>query len=179
MSGHERPIAERAAALRRSFDRSFADAPRLERPQVEDLLGIGIRGDPYAVRVADIVALVADKPVTTLPGPLPELAGIAGFRGATVPIYDLGALLGYSERGALRWLVILAAQPLGLAFDRFDGHLRVARDAIVAEQTSATPRRHVREVIRTGDVGRPIVDVVSLLGMVERRARQAGSWKER
>lgn len=179
MSGNELPVSERAAELRRHFDRSFAEAPRMEVPRVEDLLALNVRGDPYAVRVSDIVALVADKTMTPLPGPLPELAGIVGFRGATVPVYDLGALLGYGERGALRWLVILAAVPLGLAFDRFDGHLRVARDAIVEEQSSATRRRHVREVVRSGDMRYPIVDVGFLLRMVETRARQAGSREER
>lgn len=174
MNTDDAPISERAAELRRSFDRSFAEAPRTDVGQAEDLLAIGVRGDPYAVRVPDVIAVAADRPITPLPGPLPELAGLAGFRGATVPVYDLGALLGYGEPGTLDWLVILARQPLGLAFDRFDGHLRIARDAIVVEQTSAG-RRHVRQVVRAADVTRPIVDVGSLLRMLEARARKEGA----
>ncbi len=168
MSADLGALAGRAAALRRAFDRSFAEAPSAGPTLMEDLLAIRVAGDPYAVRLAEISGLFADKRVTQLPGPLPELLGIAGFRGMIAPVYDLRALLGHPGGGAPRWLVLAAAMPVALAFDALDGHLRVPREAIVA---NADPG--VRSEVVSCEVVRPIVDIPSLLETLARRAREA------
>jgi len=44
--------------------------------------------------MAEVSGLFADKKVTRLPSPVSELSGIAGLRGAVLPVYDLAMLLG-------------------------------------------------------------------------------------
>jgi purine-binding chemotaxis protein CheW len=173
-------IAGRAAELRLAFDRSFAEAPRAEPVRLEDLLAFRVAGDPYAVRLADTRGLFADRKIVRLPSPARELLGVAGFRGAVVPVYDLRALLGYPAAEAPRWLFLAAhASAVGLAFDRFDGQLRVPSAAIVAGAPGEALRPHVREVLRAHDLTRSILDVFSVLEAVKTRSRQGVTQKER
>ena len=86
--------ADRVTELRDAFDRSFAQAPSTEAAAVENLLAIRVGAHPYALRMAEVSGLFADKKVTRLPSPVPEFSGIAGFRGVVLPVYDLAMLLG-------------------------------------------------------------------------------------
>ncbi len=123
--------------LRRAFDAAFAVAPQGETAQRENLLAVRIAGDGFALRVSQIAGLFVDKTITPLASPLPELKGLAGFRGRAAPVYDLAALLGYVGHGAggstanaTRWLVLARApEPLALAFDAFEAHFTVATAA--------------------------------------------------
>lgn len=161
-------LAARAADLRRAFDRSFAEAAGAAAVEVEDLLAIRVGGDPCALRLAEVRGLFADRRVVGLPKARPGLLGLAGLRGSLVPVYDLGALLGYPPAAAPRWLVLAAAAPIGLAFEAFEGHLRLARGALVEGGGEAGRRRHAREVARTPDRPRPIVDVASVIQALRR-----------
>ena len=114
-----------AAQLRRAFDQSFAEAARTETAALVDFLAIRQGADPHALRLADIAHVLPLSTITRFPSQLPELLGVIGFRGAIVPVYDLRMLLGYVRQEPARWLVITAAWPLALAFDAFDGHVRV------------------------------------------------------
>jgi hypothetical protein len=87
-----------AAALRREFDQSFAQPPATELARVENFLAVRIGGDAYAMRVAEIAGLYADKRIVPLPSPLPSLLGTVGFRGQIAPVYDLAMLFGYPAR---------------------------------------------------------------------------------
>ena len=168
----ERRFANRAEALRRAFDRSFAEAPRAESTAVQDMLAVQVGDTPYAVRLGDIAGLFADKRVTRVPSPVPELMGIAGFRGIMVPVYDLGALFGNPRADALRWLVVTATKSkVALGFTNFGGHLRVAADAIeVADDETRTPRP-VRGVVRTAAGIHPIINIAAVLHLIEERSR--------
>jgi chemotaxis signal transduction protein len=170
-------ISEKAEDLRRAFDRSFAELPHEERVQVEDLLAIRVGGDPFALRLHDVSGLFADKVVTALPSNVSELVGVAGFRGSIIPVYDLRALLGYAVSEPSRWMLVVAAK-VALAFDRFEGHLRVPRESI-AVQPPSERARHVTEVVRGGGVARPIVHVPSVLEAIGARARRGNVEKER
>lgn len=162
-------IAEGAGAyraeLRRTFDAAFAVEAGGTAPRTIDLLAVRVAGASYAVRVSEISALVADKPVTPLPTPVAELLGLANAGGTVVPVYDLGALLGHQPTaGAPRWMVVArGATPVGLAFDQLDGHLRV----------TGTP-----DVVTTGGQLRPIVSVPALLSRIAARAEGAAATKE-
>lgn len=121
-------LAEAALVLRREFDLSFAQAPGRGTEQRASLLAIRIGGDPYAIRVADINGIHADCHIMALPTPIPELRGVAGFRGQMVPVYDLAALLGYARCASPRWLVLLGQrrrEALALAFESFEMHFSV------------------------------------------------------
>jgi purine-binding chemotaxis protein CheW len=121
----------------------------------------------YALRLAEIAGLFPDRKIIPLPGGPPALLGIAGFRGAILPVYDLPALLGLSLEPAPRWLAMAAGAPVAFAFTALDGLLRVGRDAIVvAHVADALPRPHVQLFLRASEQVRPIVDLASLLDAV-------------
>jgi hypothetical protein len=90
-------------------------------------------------------------------------------------------LLGYPRAPAPRWLLIAAAARVALGFDRFDGHLRVSREAISAGSArgAASHSPYVREVVRTARVVRPLVHMPSVLdaiaALVRRRPRRKGN----
>jgi len=160
-------VINRAAALRAEFDRSFAAAPPAAATAVEDLLAIGIEGDPYLLRLAEVSGLHADKRVMWLPSPVAELIGLAGFRGTVLPVYDLGMLLGKPRAAAApRWTVVDASGRVGLAFDAFSGFLRARPETIVPDAREARGR-HVRDVLQ-GDTIQPIVDLTSILQTLDR-----------
>jgi len=165
-------IAERAAELRSAFDRGFAAPLRIDAAVKLDLLAIRVGTEPCAMRLSEVAGLFADQKVVRVPGSHAALLGVAGFRGALVPVYSLGTLLGHSRTKASRWLVIAAAAPVALAFDVFEGHVRVPADAILPQQSQAQMRGCALEFIRTADLVRPVLhlpSVIDALGTTERR----------
>jgi chemotaxis signal transduction protein len=169
-------LAGRVEALRRAFDRSFADAPRLDADARCDLLAIRVAGDPYALRLAEVAGLFADRVVTPLPTPVPELLGIAGFRAALVPVYDLRALLAYPGTDIPRWVVTTTGEAaVALAFDQFETHVRVTEGAFATDHSQA---RCVREVARLADGVRPVLHLPSVLEMIKARAASLVQRKE-
>jgi chemotaxis signal transduction protein len=159
---------EQASALREAFDLSFAQPSSAEATAVESLLEIRVGTARYVLRLADVSGVFADKKITWLPSPVSELLGIAGFRGAVLPVYDLGMLLGYSRAAAPRWLVVTAAAPIGLAFEAFGGYLSVRSDAVVQVGRAEAVERHVREVAQS-EVAMPIIHVPSILETIRNR----------
>jgi purine-binding chemotaxis protein CheW len=167
---------ERLEKLRRSFDLSFAEPPPVETEQVEDLLIIRVGGDEYAVRFNEAAGLYVDRRVVRMPTPMPELLGIAGFRGSVIPVFDLSALLGYGPAAdhSGRWLLLAGKDELvGLAFEAFTGHFRVLRRDLVRQDGSERLRQHVLEVVRVGDHIRAVISVASVLGAIKRRVLDA------
>ncbi len=154
--------------MRQAFDRTFAEPPRTELRETESFLAIRLGNDPYMIRLTETAGLFADRKVTRLPSPVAELRGVAGLRGAVLPVYDLAALLGYAAAPAARWLVVAKSAPVAFAFELFDGQLRIDLAEVVSHDGSSL-RDHVREAVRTGDVVRPIVDLPSVLAEVGKR----------
>ena len=173
-----------ALDLRRDFDRSFAEAQRVDTAERRHLLAVSIAGDPHALGVDEIGALVADRRIVPVPSPLPELVGMAAFRGQIAPVYDLGAMLGYPPRRRQRWLVLARhLQPVAFAFDAFEEQLSVTLDRIVpfsddAPERSAA-RTRVDHAVR-GDDGalRPVVRLASIIDALQRRIDAARYAKE-
>lgn len=171
--------AQAVLALRREFDGSFAQAPRLEREPLEGLLAIRLGGDPYAIRVSEIGGIHADRRIMPLPTPVPELLGVAGLRGQIAPVYDLAALLGYARASSPRWLILLRGTPtrlgVALAFDTFERHFSVSVRHIVPASVACTAQSgtaypHLTDVIRTDEVVRPLISLPSLLQDIQGRA---------
>jgi len=163
-------VSQRAAQLRSDFDRSFAAPPRAPSAAPVDLLAIRLGEQPYALRLAEIAGLFADKKLTRLPQSVPAFLGIAGFRRSVVPVYDLSVLLGDPGAASPRWLVIAAAGAFALAFDSFDGYLRLAPEDIAQPEHSAAARPHLRGLASAAGGLRPIVDLASILQAIELRA---------
>jgi chemotaxis signal transduction protein len=173
MSDLSSPWADRAAKLRLAFDRSFAERPKLEAAAGEDFLAVRLGAAAHAIRLSEISGLVADKRIINVPGRDGALLGIAGFRGAIVPVYGLQMLLGYPMMvGAPRWLVIASGAPVAFALDAFEGHFRVSRDAILSHEAGGGPRDFVREVVSDRRVTRSIVHLPSAIDALKKLALQ-------
>jgi chemotaxis signal transduction protein len=162
------PAEDLARRYREEFDRGFARPRERAETALDDYLALRVGGDPFVLRLVEIESVHANRVIVPLPSSAPELLGIAGLRNTLVSVYDLRALLGYPPGPAPRWFALArGAQPVGLAFEQFEGHVRLPRERRVA---SATPsaRRHTTGVVDTGEL-RPVLDTGSLLAALPRR----------
>jgi len=142
-----------AARLRREFDDMFARPP--DSPaNLESFLGLGLRGDPYALCLRQIECVLTERGILPLPTSVAEFAGLTAHRGTLVPVFDLGMLLGYAAAARLQWLVLVRGSNafVALAFDRFDGHFRVP----------VSDAGGLKSVVH----GRPVIDIDSIVESV-------------
>ena len=172
-------ITQRAAELRAAFDRAFAEPVRPDATPRENFLAIRIGAEACAIHLADIAGLFVDKKITRVPGDAAALLGIAGFRGAIVPVFNLQSLLGQGANGTPRWLVMAAAAPVAFAFDAFEGQLRVTPDAIVPASARAQSRTYARQFVRLENNVRPIIHLPSIVDAMTMRAPDAAPTEER
>lgn len=118
-------MTDQAAALRRAFDETFSLPPRQEAKGGLDVLLARIGSQVYGVRRTDISGLVVDRKVVAVPSRCPEFLGLAGLKGALVPVYDLAALLGQKSTERPRWLLLTAPPDrVALAFEQLVGTQR-------------------------------------------------------
>jgi len=175
----EQRIEHTTAALRDAFDGSFAKARATEGVSFDDFVSIRIAGDPYVVRLSEIASLHADCNIVGIPSPMPELFGIAGFRGKVAPVYDLGALLGYARAQAPRWLMLVrASQLIGLAFERFDAYLHIPTATVSSIEAAKRASPFVAGVVGTGDGPHSVIHVASLLEALTKRLSGQSPSKE-
>jgi chemotaxis signal transduction protein len=179
VSARERDhLQERLRELRETFDRDFAHEARQAGGERNDFLAIRVGGDPYALRLSELLGVAADKKIVTTPSHAPALLGLAGFRGAVTPVFDLGRLLGYGNAEAPRWIALARErQQVGLAFEVFEAHVRAGVSDLIAEASS--DRAGLRGALRDGALTRPIVHFPTLLSIIEGRAPEAGAREER
>ena len=153
----------KAAQLRATFDRAFAVEPETGTFDTIDLLAISLSGAPYALPLTAVSSLHAHKKITRIPVQATGLLGVAGFRGVILPVYDLGALIGAPAAATPHWLAMMAKEGVAIAFETFDGHLRLPKDALVANESAEGGRQHLSHLIRTGDVLRGVIDLATAL----------------
>jgi chemotaxis signal transduction protein len=169
-------FTSRVELLRREFDQTFAEPALPPSDETESLVVIRVGPDAYAVRVAEIDGLFADKKIVAVPTPLAELLGVAALRTGIVPVYSLGALLGQPTAGdPPRW--IFAAGDVALAFDGLDGYARVAPSEI-AQRVGGAPDARLRATVRVAGALCSVVSVESVLDEIKRRAGVVGTIKE-
>lgn len=160
-------LATRAAELRFAFDRGFAAPLRAGLAERHGFLAIRVGTRAFAIRLSEVAGLFVDRKITRVPGTDAALLGIAGFRGALIPVYGLAALLGESGASGPRWLVTAVAAPVAFGFDGFEGHVAVAADAIVPQQASASMRDYAPAFIQAESTVRPVIcfaAIVAALG---------------
>ncbi|MDB4996521.1 MAG: Chemotaxis protein cheW [Myxococcaceae bacterium] len=157
-------FAERAAEMRRSFDRSFAE-PEHTRPEAtEALICIRVAGVTYALRLAELAGLFVARRIMPMPSSARALLGLAGIRGAVVPVYGLRELLGHPPSAQpTRWLLLARSAPVGFAFEEFVRYVSVERAHIADADATQTVRAHGREVVSLADVVHPIVSLAHVL----------------
>lgn len=179
MTGKRTGFADQAVELGRAFDRTFAQAPTLDAGASTGFLRVRVGGDAYAFALDAIVGLFVDKAVVPLPRAGPQMLGIAGIRGAIVPVYSLRGLLGYEvERECPRWLVLARSPaPVGLAFEQFGGYLEARpSDLAPAPRTDS----HILGTLRSESGPCAILGIPSILEALDDGRRHAGdALKER
>jgi purine-binding chemotaxis protein CheW len=165
-----------AARLRLEFDRGFAAAASVGEGERTAYLAIRVGGDPFALRMSDLLGVHVDRTVVPLPSATPSLLGIASFRGTLTPVHDLRLLLGYPAHAPARWLARLAGRiSTALAFEALDGQLAIAADGagggaggagaeVVAPRAAAL----TRGVVPTREGLRPVIDVAAVLATLAR-----------
>lgn len=145
-----------ANQMRLGFDQTFAVPLAAKSGARIDLLAVTVGGDPFAIRLAEISGLFADRPLTPAPSGSPAFLGVVGVRSAIIAVFDLAALLGYPRAASARWFVV--SEQLGFAFERLESHLRVPASAIARDGSS--------EVVTTGGLSRPIMNLASVIATV-------------
>jgi purine-binding chemotaxis protein CheW len=131
--------------------------------------------------VSEISGLATDRKIVAFPSLIPELLGVAGIRGALVPVYSLAMLLGYSaETERTRWLALYGTEdPIALAFGEFEGYVRVSRAQLYLAEQKNVARTHVQQVVRATDLIRAVVSIPLIRKTIQRRCGNVGVSKER
>jgi chemotaxis signal transduction protein len=174
-------LDRRVGELRDAFDRSFAERPATTRIATEDLIAIRVGGDPYAVRTAELSSVSTNRKIVTIPSRRSDLLGVAGIRGALVPVYGMASVLGYPETPSSHEWLALCGHPdlVALAFERLEGFLRVQQTDLHAPERADGSRRHVSQVVRAGGIARLVVDMRSTLTALGIDAGTSGSTRGR
>jgi chemotaxis signal transduction protein len=166
-----RELSAVAAAMRADFDHAFTqDHVQAEAARI-DFLVIEVRADRYALRVDELDALHTDRTVVAVASRLPELLGLAAFRGKIAPVYDLQQLLGYGPGPSSRWVALARARTaVAFAFERFDHHLRAKpTDLLEAMSSAGAAAPFVSGTVRDQAVAHPVLHVPSLVAAITRR----------
>jgi chemotaxis signal transduction protein len=164
-----------ASEIGRAFDASFAALPSGRDEEVERLLALRIRKDAYAIRIREMAGFAAARKVVPIPSSIPEMLGLAGFRGVVLPVYSLAALIGYGlDDGPLRWFILCGgADKIALGFADLDGYLELPRSELRAAERRDDESTQVAEVVSAGGEARAILGVSVLLGRIERKVAAA------
>ncbi|MBI3892684.1 MAG: chemotaxis protein CheW [Candidatus Wallbacteria bacterium] len=172
MSRFDDAIQERLSALRREFDSAFSERPRPTQAQEVDLLAVRVAGQPLAVRLSQVSGIVRDRRIVGLPSTAADLLGLCGIRGTLVPVFSLAGVLGRATDTALpRWCLLCGvAAGVALAFEEFEGYLRVPALALTPVEGASAEGRHVMEMARLEPVARPVISLDSILQDLRSRA---------
>lgn len=156
---------EQLAALRRSFDESFASLPAVQGGTRHDMLAIRAGRGRLVVPVAQLAGVEAGRKIVPLPGAAPGLLGVAGVRRRLVAVYGLAELLGDAQGQAeRRWFLLVGRNgDTALAIEALESYLQVDEGLLRPAAGEATGHRYVREVLVRGTELWSVLDVPLLL----------------
>lgn len=168
MNDSRQGLIERVAELREAFDRSFA-LPLAQSPETKQMfLVLGVGTERYAAALDGFLGIEHGRKIVPLPLRSAALLGLAGFRGQLVPVVSLASLLGNAGGPEPpTWLAYCKGPtPVALAFDRFEGSVRVAgADVYAAVATEGSPRP-IGQTVRVGTGILSVIDVPLLVEAV-------------
>lgn len=172
------PSLNRAAELRRTFDRTFAEPLVEAREEMEALLAVRVATVGYALRLAELAGIFVGRLIVPVPSAVPALLGLAGIRGAVTPVYCLHLLLGHPQPPeSPRWIVLAREELVGFAFDQLDGH----RSVLPSEVTSldGEARGPVRGIVQVSATTYPVVSIHSAVATIKSQLGLAEGIEER
>ncbi|MEZ4255105.1 MAG: chemotaxis protein CheW [Polyangiales bacterium] len=162
-------------AFRQQFDGSFAIKREGELAVPNAYLALRLGGQPYAVRLGDVGGLFVERHITPVPSPMTELLGLAGFRGAPLPVYDLAALLGHAPTTLPRWLMTDASTSIAFAFAEFEGHVHVGDEALKGVARGADANALLGESLAWNGTVRPLLRLAAVVDAVKARTPKSES----
>jgi chemotaxis signal transduction protein len=156
---------EQLAALRRSFDQSFASPPAVQGGVRHNMLAIRAGRGHLAIPVAQLAGVEPARKIVPLPGKAPGLRGIAGVRRRLVAVYGLAELLGEAQgQTEPRWFLLVGRNAdTALAIEELESYLQVDDSLLQPASGEAAGHRYVREVLVRGPVLWRVLDVPLLL----------------
>lgn len=165
-------FVQNVADLRQAFDQAFAIAAQPSVSDIDAFLAIRVAGRPFVMRVAELRRLENGRKIVPLPGGPQTLLGLAGIQGRLTPVYSLAGILGLdTPAAARRWIVVCAGEdPLGLAFDEFEGFLQIPRSEII-DGSEGSAGKPAQQAIRGAGAVRAILHVSSLVEKVRNQVR--------
>ena len=176
----ESRLSTTSARLRADFDHAFTRDQTSDAPAVLDLLLIRVESRGYALKLAEVEALHADRKLVAAPSPRPELLGLVSVRGVVAPVYDLAQLLGYAPERSARWLAqVRAAAPFAVAFSFFEHHLRAPLADLTQPRPGAANSALAHQSLRTDSGPLPVIDLQAIFENVARRPGAPGRREER
>jgi purine-binding chemotaxis protein CheW len=172
MNDSGRTISVSAQELRRTFDESFAAPAVAPAADLDDYLTIRVGNGHYAIKTSDLSGLEVSRKVVAVPTSAPSLMGIAGVGGQLVPVYRLGQLLGHEDDHQNRWWLAIVGvdQPIALAIEELEGHIRLARADVHAPVGEGESRRYLGKALRVEAGIRHIVDVESIVTAIRNQS---------
>jgi purine-binding chemotaxis protein CheW len=168
-------VTHHARDLQIAFDSAFAHPPPTKASAGRDFIAIALGAASYALELGELAGIYSNKKITRIPSQAAGLLGIAGFRGAILPVYDLAVLIGLAPLEKPRWLGVAAKAGIAIAFEAFDGHLRVMTENIAPNTSTEGGRQHVRHLVRAADGIRAVVSLSSALKKITGTEHQLGS----
>ena len=161
------------AQLRQAFDQVFSLPPPAEVASVESLIAIRVAGKAFAMQLRQIAGLARVRRIVPLPSRIPELLGIAGIRGAIVPVWNLADLLGLEARPEnIHWLVLAKTEAVvAFGFEEFEAQVEIAGEAMYREPDAGEGGGLLARL--EGGV-RPVVDVLRYTQEIQSRAGLVG-----
>jgi purine-binding chemotaxis protein CheW len=151
-----------AELLRKNFDDTFAHAPAVASPQAE-MLVFSVGGSDRAVRLGQIASVSRNPGTVAIPARAEAFLGVAGMRGAVVPVFSLAELLGVPDTGS-DWLLMVRGgttqETIAFACEAIRGYVRVEED-----------KNRTAEVVKVGTEYYPVVDLHALRERLELATR--------
>lgn len=161
-------LSKRAELLREEFDASFAERPSDAGSERLDFLIVTTGADRYALSLSEVASVHAERKVTRVLSPLPELLGLADFRGVLTPIYATAALLGRPTAEPPGLLVVAQnTRPIGFAFTALEHHLRITASDLSVDDVADDP--FTRGAVRLEGSMLRILQLSSLVDHLARR----------
>lgn len=139
-----RTLSAATRALRTAFDAAFAAPVPPPPPATVALLLVRAGGEWLAVRREALAGFDRAENFTPGPGRTPAFLGLAGVRGAVVPVWSLAALLGRAPApaAAARWFLLTAGPdgtPCAFACEAFEKTLFAPASALAAPGAATVP----------------------------------------
>lgn len=162
-------LSKSLAQLRGEFDAIFAAPPPALKDERVSLITLRVGSQALAVRTLHTTGIARRTRILPIPTRVPGLLGILALRGALIPAYDLGALLGFpATANPGSWLLLANPEaPIALIFSEFERQLEIERSCLHESESSGS-HNHLRMMARLDGTQRAVIDIPGIVEEIQR-----------